>query len=670
MKIGIGIDTGGTCTDAVVYRLTDRAILAAAKTPTTKEDLSLGIGAALDGLPPELLREAELIALSTTLATNACVENKGGRAKLIFFGVQKENVDRVGRENGLAADENLLFVESRTRPDGEIVSPPDWAEFEKKMPVFLGDSDAVAVVEMYAKKTGGALEKKARELIRAVRDIPVVCGHSLYAENNVIRRGATALLNARLLSVIDAFLKAVEAALQARGITAPVVMVRSDGSLMNTAFTAEHPVETLLSGPVASVMGAMELTDEENALVVDIGGTTTDIAFVKNGLPQRVQGGIRIGRWNTFVKGLFVDTFGLGGDSGVRVAADRTLELEEEKVMPLAMAAARYPALLKKLSRELQSGSRLITAQKDYYLRLKDVDEEKGYTPRECSIAAALGEPRSLEELKEELGDTVMPHQLSRLVREGILIRCGVTPTDAMHLKGDFTAYDAEAARLGLGIMAHQMLLTAEELAEQIYDAFRRKLYFGIVRALTEDAYPTFRETGLGPALETIIRDAYDRAAAGGEKDFLGLRLTTPATLVGVGAPTACFLPEVGRLLGAKVKLSEYSPVANALGAVVGQVSAAAVMEIGYRQESDDYLLFGCGRREEHKKLHAAKAAAEAAARAAAGEEAVARGAAADSLRYTIKEEENAVETEFGPVYLGCRITVTASGQLRLTGNK
>lgn len=190
MRIGIGIDTGGTCTDAVVYRREDKTILASAKAPTTKEDLSIGIGAALDSLPKELVAAAELIALSTTLATNACVENKGARAKLIFFGVQKENVQRVGKEYGLTVDETLLFVPSRTRPSGEIVEPPDWDAFSRALADFLSDSAAVGVVELYAHKTGGVLEKKAEELIRKAKDIPVVCGHKLVSESNIIRRGA------------------------------------------------------------------------------------------------------------------------------------------------------------------------------------------------------------------------------------------------------------------------------------------------------------------------------------------------------------------------------------------------------------------------------------------------------------------------------------------------
>ena len=92
MKLGIGIDTGGTYTDAVIYDFTNQEILACAKALTTREDLSVGIGGALDGLPKEYLQKAQLVSLSTTLATNACVENKGGRARLLLMGIKKKSL--------------------------------------------------------------------------------------------------------------------------------------------------------------------------------------------------------------------------------------------------------------------------------------------------------------------------------------------------------------------------------------------------------------------------------------------------------------------------------------------------------------------------------------------------------------------------------------------------
>ena len=86
MAIGIGIDTGGTYTDAVIYDFDKKEVLAKGKTLTTKENLETGIGNALDMLPYALIKQAEVLSLSTTLATNACVENKGGRAKVVLVG--------------------------------------------------------------------------------------------------------------------------------------------------------------------------------------------------------------------------------------------------------------------------------------------------------------------------------------------------------------------------------------------------------------------------------------------------------------------------------------------------------------------------------------------------------------------------------------------------------
>lgn len=172
MKIGIGIDTGGTCTDAVVYRFEDKSILATAKTPTTHGELHVGIGEALDRLPRDLVDQSEVIALSTTLATNACVENKGGRARLIFFGVTRDKVKRVAADYGLTLDDTVIFIDCKTRPSGEIVEEPDWDEFEENVHEWLDDWDAVGIVEMYAKKTGAVHEKRAQEIIEREIGIP------------------------------------------------------------------------------------------------------------------------------------------------------------------------------------------------------------------------------------------------------------------------------------------------------------------------------------------------------------------------------------------------------------------------------------------------------------------------------------------------------------------
>ena len=177
----------------------------------------------------------------------------------------------------------------------------------------LSAYDSVAIAQMNAEENGGAYEQKAAELVRRHSSMPIVCAYHLFHDRNVIQRGASALLNARLLPVIDGFLKAVRSSMQLRNLNYPVVIMRSDGSLMNETYALNHPVETLLCGPAASVMGGATWDIIQSLSSLTWAELPSDIALVKDHLPVRADNGIQIGSWRTFVKGLYVDTFGLGG---------------------------------------------------------------------------------------------------------------------------------------------------------------------------------------------------------------------------------------------------------------------------------------------------------------------------------------------------------------------
>ena len=668
MEYVIGIDTGGTCTDAVVYDFDKSEILAAAKSPTTHDELSRGIGNAIDKLPRDMVDKAEAIALSTTLATNACVENRGGRAKLVFFGVQPATVSRIVKEFDLTLEEDsLIFMDCKTKINGEPIEEPDWDYFEENLHEWFDDCDAAGVVEIYARKSGANYEKRAAELIKRDIGIPVVCGYDLFNEYNIIKRGASVLLNARLLSVIDRFLKAVKEALRLRGIKAPFVIVRSDGSLMTGEFTATRPVETLLCGPVASVMGAMELSRESNALVVDIGGTTTDVAMVKDGIPQRVKTGVRIGEWDTFVKGLNVDTFGLGGDSGVIVEEGTTnIKLLPTRVMPLCMAAVDYPSIMRILEQEDLGHVRINNERKHIYVCLHDITDNNAYTKREQEIAAALTKPLNLEMLSEKLGETILESHIERLVREEILIRCGVTPTDAMHLKHDFEDYNRDASVHGLNIMARIVGITPEELTDRIYDEFKRKLYNNLLKILIEDSFPEIRKKGVKDQLTGIIDDSYDTAKNDSVNGFFKAVFSTPAALIGVGAPTGLFLPDVGQLMGARVEVDRYAGVANALGAAVGKVRTSVTFEVRYQPRDDTYVVYGHGERVVCGTLHEAEDIARKYANDFAAKEAVEMGADEHMMESRLEEAENIAETEFGTLFMGYKATAYITARLRL----
>ena len=304
MRIGIGIDTGGTYTDAVAFDFETRAVLAKGKSRTTKEDLTQGIYNVLSGLPAELRGQAEFVALSTTLATNACVEGKGGRAKLVLMGTTEKVLRRIGAEKkyGLCEDD-VLCLDTRGSFDGSVVDMPDWDALVEEHADWFGDAQTICLCEANAARNGAVVERAGKEALRARYEVPFVMGCELSSDLNMMARGATALLNGRLLPVVESFLSATARALEEAGIDAPMMIVRSDGSLMRSELAADRPVETILSGPAASVHGSHELADLADGLVIDMGGTTTDISLVEGGAPVTTSG-IRIGGWQTQAKGV------------------------------------------------------------------------------------------------------------------------------------------------------------------------------------------------------------------------------------------------------------------------------------------------------------------------------------------------------------------------------
>ena len=332
MKLAIGIDTGGTCTDAILYDFETGKVLGQNKALTTYDDLTRGILESLDGLDPALCRKATVAGLSTTLATNACVEGKFRRTRLLLMGIDRRGVDRFGAEYGFTDPDDVRYLPCKTTITGQIIEEPDWDALRANAREWFADVEGCAVCEIYGMRNGGVLEQKAAEIIREKTGLPVVCASELFSGLSSLERAASAVLNAGLLPITQDFIAAVTRAFRERGIDAEVLIVRSDSSLMGLAYSAEHAVETLLSGPAASALGGSALTGRENAVVVDIGGTTTDVALIENSAPLLAEGGIRVGKWKTMVKGLFSTSFALGGDSAIRWDKDGALTLGPDQI--------------------------------------------------------------------------------------------------------------------------------------------------------------------------------------------------------------------------------------------------------------------------------------------------------------------------------------------------
>ncbi len=645
--IRIGIDTGGTYTDAVIVDTAGEKpkVLAKAKSLTTKGDLTRGIGSAIDALPKEQLARVEHAAISTTLATNACVEGKGGRAKLILIGSTDEVLRRIDASGTFGIPySDVLTLPFKGSYDGSDVVIPDWEELYRNNKPFFDGADSFGIASIYALNNGAIVEKSGAEFLRERFGKIVVEATTVAVEPNVIGRGATALLNARLVPVIGDFLDAIDASFSSRGLNVPISIVRSDGTLMSEDLARVRPVETILSGPAASVTGAQVLAGAPESLIVDIGGTTSDISIVHGNRPNRTDG-IFIGGWKTQVPGVYIDTIALGGDTVVRYTKNSRVELGTRRVTPLCIGAARWPQIKRFLKYYYAHACVDFHSRYEVLYLLRDPGDVSRFSDPQQALIELLREgPLSLYDDRAAITGL----KTEPLEDQGIVMRCGMTPTDAMHLKGDFDAFDTEASRLGVqcllktyrGVDASKDDSEILRFADEIYELAEHRLYGQIVGAFAQDEFWPQGKTALDDQMRAIVDKTW-KQRHDVERSAFQMRFKSDATLVGVGAPTHVFLDEVAEAIGAPCAVPENAEVANAVGAAASKVTVEQQVTIYPLRGSDGviqgYQVRGLKNAVVYEKVDEALEAARAEARAQAVEEARRRGAVGE-LKCDISE--------------------------------
>lgn len=335
MAYVVGIDTGGTYTDAVMLDTEiqgPECIKRKAKAITTHEKLEIGIRNSLESLflTKEEIQKIEKVVLSTTLATNATVEGKMGRIGLVVIG---------GTPAGKLATENVVTVEGKVNIKGRIIHDVDKEEVKRAVEALASKVDSFAVSGQ-ASVRNPILEQRVKAVIQSMCDLPVVCGHELVSELGYLERTNTAVVNAGLLPIIDEFVKAIQKILDEMQIQAPVFVVKGDGTITKIESIKSTPIDTVLSGPAASIIGAINLTGVKNAVVADMGGTTTDIGVVKEKRVELSPDGALVGNWKIKIKSAKLYTYGLGGDSAIKVENDE-MKVGPERVVPSSRGDVR-----------------------------------------------------------------------------------------------------------------------------------------------------------------------------------------------------------------------------------------------------------------------------------------------------------------------------------------
>ena len=657
----LGIDTGGTYTDAVLFSET-AGVVAKAKALTTRHDLSVGIAGAVDAVLEQAGAPASaigLVSLSTTLATNALVEGQGGRAGLVMIGFSPEDLKRDGLQDALGSDPVIFLPGGHNVHGGETLL--DMTALDQALPQLSKEVSSFAVAGYFAVRNP-AHEERVRARIREISHLPVTCSHELSSKLGGPRRALTTLLNARLVSMIDRLIGACEGFLKSRGIDVPIMVVRGDGALISAAQARLRPIETILSGPAASLVGARHLTGLDNAVVSDIGGTTTDVAVLDQGRPRLDGDGAVVGGFRTMVEAVAMRTFGLGGDSEIRID-DRGLqvriELGPRRLLPLSLAASQHgEAVLSVLERQLRS-AHIGRHDGRFAVRTGLPDEmANGLQPQELALYERIGPvPVPLDNL---LAGMPRKATLDRLVGRGLVHICGFTPSDAMHVLGRQDQWSRQAAQLGAQLMARSrdgsgqpIAANAEALADLITARLTRQSAEAILTAcLAED----------GAAIDPAVSLSIDRALKR-EPGIVGFSLALDRPLVGLGASAPVYYPAIAEMLGARSCIPAEAGVANAVGAVVGQVRAVVTAFVTTPDEGI-FIVNGAG--PSLRFIDEAQAFAEARDRARAAALALAGESGAEEPAVTLREEIVAPEVEGSRKLVEARFTATASGRPRM----
>jgi N-methylhydantoinase A/oxoprolinase/acetone carboxylase beta subunit len=583
VTIALGIDTGGTYTDAALVDHATGRVLCTAKALTTRRDLSIGIGQAIDAVfrQPDapVPSDVSLVSLSTTLATNAIVEGQGSPVCLILIGYDPDLIRQYGFERELVTDD-VVYVDGGHDIHGNEAAPLDEPALRQAVLDRRGQVEAFAVSAYFGVRNP-AHELRARTRIEELVGLPVTCGHELTTRLNSVRRATTAALNARLVPLLRELIETLRRTMVERGITAPLMVVKGDGSLVRAEWALQRPIETILSGPAASAVGAWHLAGscersvagrddvdvESGALwVVDVGGTTTDIAALREGRPRLHPEGAQVGQWRTMVEAVDVHTVGLGGDSHVRLDGDRSLIIGPRRVVPLSLLASQYPEVLDELRTQASVPHRPDVANQFLLARRRPTrllhEDEQAIFDRlahgPVSLAFLVRESR--------FGSLVL-RRIEDLVAERLVLRAGFTPTDALHSLGRLDLWEAEAARLGAQTLAALGHRSVEDLCLAVVEGVSNRAATALVsKVLSDEAHPPDWEQE--PTAAVLLNRAWDDNH-GGDLTFT---MTLQRPVVAIGAPVEAYMPRVTERLHTRLIIPSHAEVANAVGAVAGGV--------------------------------------------------------------------------------------------------
>ena len=543
MAYGLGIDAGGTYTDSVLIRKSDGKVVCSNKALTTYPDPLEGIKESIDGLDRDKLKLVTTVSVSTTLATNTILEKTGYPVGLILIGNYE-----IPADSGI---ENCIMVQGGHDSQGDEIEALDLIAVEKFL---LGIKDRVSAfaVSSYFSVRNPEHELRVKALIQELTGLPVVCGHELAQSLGAYERGVTAYLNAQLLPVAEGFIKTVASEIEGRGLNPKISMLRCDGSVVSMDEAMKKPIESVFSGPAASLLGASYLSGYETCTVIDVGGTSTDVSLIHKGLPYLSETGAVVGGWQTKVRALKMETSAMGGDSQIWVQSGN-INIGPRRVIPLCRAAVLYPGIMNALKKRwIPDRLKLnehIQATK-FFIRTKQ--EPANLSREEGELLALIGnEPLSLKDIYWDRNILPSKKAMDSLIQKRLVQAIGFTPTDALHVLGEYTEWNSEASEIGATLLANFMGSDRHEFCLNVKRLFAMHMARDLLAFL----------------MEGVDRIEIEKMLEG--NFFSRFKVDIPVVLL--GGPVGAYVKELKKLVDAEIVVPEYSDVGNAVGALAGK---------------------------------------------------------------------------------------------------
>ena len=576
--LSLGIDAGGTYTDAAIVNMKTRQIIQSKKALTTYPNPLGGIQNVLNLLDAETLKKVRLLSVSTTFATNTILEKNGAPVSLILIGTQKipEHLK-----------DQCVVVKGGHNYRGKENEVLD-ADAIREHVLAVKDKVSAFAVSAFYSILNPEHEREARRIIQELTNYPVVCGHELAQSLGAYERGITAYLNASLLPVAQTFLNAVLIETQRREMPVKTTMLKCNGAVALLKEVMQRPVETIFSGPAASVLGASFLSGKETCLAIDVGGTSTDVSMIQDGIPQISDLGATVGGWKTKVRAIRMETTAAGGDSHIWIDAPTVpdarlpaLAIGPRRVIPLCRAAAMYPDLIDTIQKNFMPHNQFLNE----FVQKTTLVLKSGHDPSQSHLHLTPDERRAYDKIPATpafLNDLpwekeYIPFEMiETLVNKRLIQLIGFTPTDVLHITGDFQEWDTQASIVGAKKLCEMFRMTEEDLCRYVKRKFAQRMALEVVYFLND----SFSREELNAFMEKSADDP-----------FMRFKIDIPVILI--GAPVHCFISELKEFIDAEIITPKHYDVGNAVGCLEGKLAKRIELQIdvdSLQEENGDWV--------------------------------------------------------------------------------